>query len=76
MQLNVNEARPYKHNKAFYPALIEIQNIIQQTEAAMNSGVLTSLPKVIVSSTVYSSIFNVFLYISTSGAYLEGSRAF
>ena len=46
MQMNVQETRPYKHNKAFYPPLIEIQNIIQQTQAAMNSGVLLPLPPV------------------------------
>lgn len=46
MQLNVNEGRPFKHNKAFYPALIEIQNIILQTEVAISKGTLTSLPKV------------------------------
>ena len=46
MPLNVQENKPSKHNKAFYPPMIEIQNIIQQTEAALNSGMLTPLPAV------------------------------
>lgn len=44
MELNAPEQRPYKHNKAFYPPLIEIQNMIQQTQAALNSGVVAPLP--------------------------------
>lgn len=46
MELNAPEQRPYKHNKAFYPPLIEIQNMIQQTQAALNSGVVAPLPAV------------------------------
>lgn len=46
MELALNESRPVKHNKAFYPTLIEIQNMIQQAEAAIEAGILTKLPKV------------------------------
>jgi len=40
----LNETSPSKHDKTFYPSLIEIQNMIQQTEAAIETGVLSKLP--------------------------------
>ena len=46
MEIGLNQARPSKHDKAFYPTLIEIQNMIQQAEAAIEAGLLTALPTV------------------------------
>lgn len=46
MEIGLNQARPSKHDKAFYPTLIEIQNMIQQAEAAIEAGLLTPLPTV------------------------------
>jgi len=46
MAVELNESRPLKHNKAFYPTLIEIQNMIQQAEAGIEAGIFTRLPKV------------------------------
>ena len=46
LEFEENEVKPAKHNKTFYPPLIEIQNIIQQTQTAMNSGILAPLPTV------------------------------
>lgn len=46
MEIGLNQARPSKHDKSFYPTLIEIQNMIQQAEAAIEAGLLTALPTV------------------------------
>ena len=46
MAVGLNDALPSKHDKTFYPSLIEIQNMIQQTEAAIETGVLSKLPTV------------------------------
>ncbi len=35
-----------KHDKTFYPSMIEIQNLIQQIQADLLSGTLTPLPTV------------------------------
>lgn len=44
LEFDEHEQRPFKHNKVFYPPMIEIQNIIQQTQAALNAGVIAPLP--------------------------------
>ena len=54
MELGLNETRPPKHDKAFFPTLIEIQNMIQQTEAAVDAGILDKLPTVSLQSSLFS----------------------
>ncbi|XP_047145209.1 calcium-responsive transcription factor isoform X1 [Hydra vulgaris] len=43
MKLESSENQPEHHDKSFYPPMIEIQNLIQQTDIALQSGLLSYL---------------------------------
>ena len=41
---NAAEEKPPKHDRSYYPTMIEIQNLTQQVQAELASGLLTPLP--------------------------------
>lgn len=56
-ELFANMEPPPRHNKSYFPTIIDIQNHIHQAQMALATGTLVPLPPVSTSFMVFTSIY-------------------